>query len=199
MLLILYFSIKYLDIITKDFTLDLIFIASTTYYGTITINPYILKYCSFIIDHYEVTPSKSSLILFAFMYVITPLLFILISLLQVVTKYWLIDNIYAIVLCILAIKHANLNKFAIALPMLWLLFFYDLYWVYESDVMVTVAKNINLPLRLKFPYVGDDGVSWKFSMLGLGDIVLPGMLLSLCIKYDIDNCILRQKRPNKLQ
>jgi len=89
----------------------------------------------------------------------------------------------------LAIKHGNLNKFVIALPMLWILFFYDLYWVYESDVMVTVAKNINLPLRLKFPYIGDDGNTWQFSMLGLGDVVLPGMLLSLCIKYDIDNCI----------
>jgi len=56
--------------------------------------------------------------------------------------------------------------------------------------MVTVAKNIQLPLRLKFPYIADDEISWQFSMLGLGDIVLPGMLLSLCIKYDIDHCIL---------
>ena len=37
--------------------------------------------------------------------------------------------------------------------MLWLLFIYDLYWVYGSDVMVTVAKNIDLPLKLKFPYL----------------------------------------------
>lgn len=37
--------------------------------------------------------------------------------------------------------------------MLWLLFFYDLYWVYQSDVMVTVAKGIELPLKLKFPFI----------------------------------------------
>ena len=30
----------------------------------------------------------------------------------------------------------------------------------------------------------------KFSLLGLGDIVLPGLLLSLCFKFDIDCCIL---------
>lgn len=39
----------------------------------------------------------------------------------------------------------------------------------------------------------------KFSMLGLGDIVVPGLLMSLCIKYDIDCCILSQKKPKKIE
>lgn len=30
-------------------------------------------------------------------------------------------------------------------------------------------------------------------MLGLGDIVLPGLLLSLCIKYDIDSFIIQNR------
>jgi minor histocompatibility antigen H13 len=63
--------------------------------------------------------------------------------------------------------------------------------------MVTVAKSIDLPLKIKFPYL--DRQEMKFSMLGLGDIVLPGLLLSLCIKYDIDCCILSNKRPKKLE
>jgi len=29
----------------------------------------------------------------------------------------------------------------------------------------------------------------KFSMLGLGDIVIPGIFVALCLKYDIDNKI----------
>lgn len=31
-------------------------------------------------------------------------------------------------------------------------------------------------------------------MLGLGDIIVPGLYLSLCFKYDIDNCILGSGR-----
>lgn len=65
--------------------------------------------------------------------------------------------------------------------------------------MVTVAKSIDLPLKLQFPYLEKQSNVVKFSMLGLGDIVLPGMLLSLCIKYDIDSCILSQKKPKKIE
>lgn len=36
-------------------------------------------------------------------------------------------------------------------------------------------------------------------MLGLGDIVLPGLLISLCIKYDIDCCILSNRKPKKVE
>jgi len=31
--------------------------------------------------------------------------------------------------------------------------------------------------------------------LGLGDIVLPGLLMALCFKFDIDCCILGENRP----
>jgi minor histocompatibility antigen H13 len=106
---------------------------------------------------------------------------------------------YAIAFTVLAIKEANLKSFKIALPVLWLLFFYDLYWVYESDVMVTVAKNIDLPLKLKFPYFEEVTNQVKFGMLGLGDIVIPGLLISLCIKYDIDSCILSDRKPKKVE
>jgi minor histocompatibility antigen H13 len=30
-------------------------------------------------------------------------------------------------------------------------------------------------------------------MLGLGDIVVPGIFISLCIKYDVDKCLKGQK------
>ncbi len=73
------------------------------------------------------------------------------------------------------------------------MFFYDLYWVYQSEVMVTVAKSIDLPMKIKFPFLDSITKEVKFSMLGLGDIVLPGLLLSLCIKYDIDSFIVRNR------
>ena len=59
--------------------------------------------------------------------------------------------------------------------------------------MVTVARSVDLPLKLKLPYWEEGEV--KFSLLGLGDIVLPGLLLSLCFKFDIDCCIVGDNPP----
>lgn len=36
-------------------------------------------------------------------------------------------------------------------------------------------------------------------MLGLGDIIIPGLFLSLCLKYDVDNCILGATRPKTIE
>jgi minor histocompatibility antigen H13 len=69
--------------------------------------------------------------------------------------------------------------------MLWGLFFYDIFWVYGTDVMITVAKSIDAPIKLMFPYNLLE-VPPKFSMLGLGDIVIPGIFVALALKYDID-------------
>ena len=69
--------------------------------------------------------------------------------------------------------------------MLWGLFFYDIFWVYGTDVMVTVAKSLDAPIKLMFPYNWNEDPP-LFSMLGLGDIVIPGVFVSLCLKYDLD-------------
>lgn len=67
---------------------------------------------------------------------------------------------------------------------MWGLFFYDIFWVYGTDVMVTVAKSFDAPIKLLFPYDWETG---KKSMLGLGDIVIPGVFVALALKYDIDH------------
>jgi minor histocompatibility antigen H13 len=56
------------------------------------------------------------------------------------------------------------------------LFFYDVFWVFGTDVMTTVAKTIDAPILLQFPQdLLRNG--WlnasKHGMLGLGDIVIP--------------------------
>jgi minor histocompatibility antigen H13 len=55
------------------------------------------------------------------------------------------------------------------------LFIYDVFWVFGTDVMVTVAKGFDAPIKLLYPKtVITEGVKTEFSMLGLGDIVIPG-------------------------
>ena len=65
--------------------------------------------------------------------------------------------------------------------LLWLLFIYDIVMVFKSSMMVTVATNLDAPIKLKIPN-GD-----KMSILGLGDIVIPGVLVSWALKFDVDN------------
>ena len=57
--------------------------------------------------------------------------------------------------------------------------------------MVTVAKKFDVPIKLLFPY--GDG---KFSMLGLGDMVIPGLVVSLALKFDVD-CYLQKLNTTK--
>lgn len=66
----------------------------------------------------------------------------------------------------------SLPNFKVGSILLWGLFFYDIFWVFGTDVMYTVAKNINAPIKLLFPVdlLADPP---KYSLLGLGDIVIP--------------------------
>jgi len=101
------------------------------------------------------------------------------------TRYWLLNNFYGIIFSVIGIQTLNLPNFQIAFILLWGLFFYDIFWVYGTDVMVTVAKSVDAPIKLLFPVdlLADPPV---LSMLGLGDIVIPGIFVALCLRYDIN-------------
>ncbi|KAF9581148.1 hypothetical protein BGW38_001943 [Lunasporangiospora selenospora] len=67
------------------------------------------------------------------------------------------------------------------------LFFYDVFWVFGTEVMVSVAKNFDAPVKVIFPrlFFGlPAGESYQFAMLGLGDIVIPGVFVALCLRFD---------------
>lgn len=90
----------------------------------------------------------------------------------------------------MGIYNLVIPNFKVGFLLLWGLFFYDIFWVYGTDVMVTVAKSFDAPIKLLFPF---DPTFIKTSMLGLGDIVIPGVFVALALKYDIDN---RLKQAN---
>jgi minor histocompatibility antigen H13 len=68
------------------------------------------------------------------------------------TKHWALNNIFGVLFAIVALKTISLSTTKTGLVLLWALFFYDIFWVYGTDVMVTVAKNVDLPLKISFPY-----------------------------------------------
>lgn len=70
-----------------------------------------------------------------------------------ITKHWFLNNVFGILFSIVALKSINLSSFKVGFILLWALFFYDIFWVYGTDVMVTVAKNLDIPIKLVFPYL----------------------------------------------
>ena len=50
--------------------------------------------------------------------------------------------------------------------------------------MVNVATNLDLPIKLLWPKSLSFATGRGFTMLGLGDIVVPGLFISLALRYD---------------
>ena len=109
---------------------------------------------------------------------------IICALLYVATEHWITNNILGIVFTLFALENMFLGSFQIGAIMLVGLFFYDIFWVFGTDVMETVAKNINGPIKLLFPKKVLVETKSDLSLLGLGDIIIPGIFVALCLRYD---------------
>lgn len=120
----------------------------------------------------------------------------------VVTRHWMLSNVIAAFFAIQGIMLLQLDSFATGFILLGGLFLYDIFWVFGSSqfagesVMVKVATNFDGPIKLVVPRnlcdafvaVREHGWSalpaWKFSLLGLGDIVVPGVFVALALQFD---------------
>ncbi|KAM7201900.1 Signal peptide peptidase domain containing protein [Naviculisporaceae sp. PSN 640] len=71
------------------------------------------------------------------------------------------------------------TSFAIGTMVLVGLFVYDIVMVFYTPFMIAVATKVDAPIKLVFQ--GSKGVS----MLGLGDIVIPGLLMGLALRFDL--------------
>ena len=127
------------------------------------------------------------------------------------TFFWVTQDIMGASICILFVYLIRVPKLSIASVLLWALFVYDIFFVFisplifDSSVMITVATSGGpptadpswcekypdssgctggdpMPMLLTFPRIGD--YRGGASMLGLGDIVLPGLLLSFACRVD---------------
>ncbi|CRH01355.1 signal peptide peptidase, putative [Plasmodium relictum] len=105
----------------------------------------------------------------------------LIGLRWIFYKDFITHNILAVSFCFQAISLVILSNFLIGFLLLSGLFVYDIFWVFGNDVMVTVAKSFEAPVKLLFPVSRDP---LHYSMLGLGDIIIPGIVISLCLRFD---------------
>lgn len=119
------------------------------------------------------------------------------------TKNWLPNNILASSLALSAIDMMAIPDFKSSAILLVGLFVYDIFWVFGSksvfgsNVMVSVAKQFEGPIKLVFPRFVGAGPA-DTSMLGLGDIVIPGLFVALMLRFDIRNVGLTNALPKRL-
>ncbi|GFQ07194.1 signal peptide peptidase [Phtheirospermum japonicum] len=97
-------------------------------------------------------------------------------------KHWLANNILGLAFCIQGIEMLSLGSFKTGAILLSGLFVYDIFWVFFTPVMVSVAKSFDAPIKLLFP---TSNAARPFSMLGLGDIVIPGIFVALALRFDV--------------
>ncbi|PIK42101.1 H13-prov protein [Apostichopus japonicus] len=102
-------------------------------------------------------------------------------------KHWIANNIFGLAFALNGIEFLQLNTVMTGCILLGGLFFYDIFWVFGTNVMVTVAKSFEAPIKLVFPQdLLENGLEANnFAMLGLGDIVIPGIFIALLLRYDV--------------
>ncbi|KAL2842237.1 signal peptide peptidase-domain-containing protein [Aspergillus pseudoustus] len=104
------------------------------------------------------------------------------------SKPWWLTNFLGFSFCYGTLQLMSPSTFVTGSLILGSLFFYDIYFVYFTPLMVTVAKNLDVPIKLLFPRPpapteSPDTVS--LAMLGLGDIIVPGMMVGLALRFDL--------------
>ena len=68
--------------------------------------------------------------------------------------------------------------------------------------MVTVATQLDIPAKLLFPRPrgpGEDPTKRAMSMLGLGDVILPGMMIGFALRFDLYLFYLRKQKRRTIQ
>lgn len=121
-----------------------------------------------------------------------------------VSKSWLANNLLGLSFSIAGIEALSLGSTKTGAILLAGLFVYDVFWVFCTPVMVSVARNFEAPIKLLFPRVpiaairkaaaaasasagGAKGAAAsQFAMLGLGDIVIPGLFVALMLRHDVE-------------
>jgi len=128
------------------------------------------------------------------------------------TNHFLFIDGIGFCLCVTMISLLRLNSLRVGAIAGLVLFIYDTFWVFFShlifreNVMVKVAtqqatnpvynmataanlpgatslaENLELPIKFLFPVYTAEGV--RFSMLGLGDVAIPGIFVCFCMRVD---------------
>ncbi|XP_071697732.1 signal peptide peptidase-like 4 [Rutidosis leptorrhynchoides] len=115
---------------------------------------------------------------------------------------WIGQDILGVTLIITVIQVIKVPNLKVGAVLLSCAFLYDIFWVFVSkwifhkSVMIVVARGDKsgedgIPMLLKIPRMFDP---WGgYSIIGFGDIILPGLLVAFSLRYDwLSNKSLRE-------
>lgn len=116
---------------------------------------------------------------------------------NLVSRPWYLTNVLGLAFAYNALQFISPTTSTTGSLLLMSLFIYDIYFVFFTPLMVTVATKLDIPAKLLFPRPpGPDGDPAKqhLSMLGLGDIVLPGVMIGFALRLDLYLHYLKQQK-----
>jgi minor histocompatibility antigen H13 len=118
---------------------------------------------------------------------------------QFIDKPWWLTNLQGFAVSYTALQVMSPTTFVTGSMILSALFCYDIWAVFFTPLMVTVAKNLDQPIKLLFPRPEEPGAEGQppirsYSMLGLGDIVLPGLMIGLALRFDLHMYYLKKQK-----
>jgi hypothetical protein len=106
------------------------------------------------------------------------------------TRNWILNNLIGVSLVLMFLKVLKLPSFKVGAAFLSFAFFYDVFWVFCShlffgeSVMIYVATHVDLPMKLECPYFSLFPIPHYCSLIGLGDLVLPGLVIVFARRID---------------
>jgi minor histocompatibility antigen H13 len=132
-------------------------------------------------------------------------------------KPWFLTNFLGFSFCYGSLQYVTPTTAWTGTLILGALFFYDIYFVFFTPMMVTVATKLDVPIKLLFPrpdgcvmpvgapegspameeYLKCLAKKRTMAMLGLGDIVVPGMVLAFALRFDLYLHYRRQGHASK--
>ncbi|CAO3701346.1 unnamed protein product [Rhizopus stolonifer] len=142
--------------------------------------------CLHYADRYKVTISKESKNLsyfhFTLIHFIILLTSVALSVYYSLTKHWLASNLFGLSFSINAIQLLSIDSFKTGIIMLGGLFLYDIFWVFYTPIMISVASQLDAPIKLVWPENMFEISS--FTLIGLGDILIPGLFIAFTLRFD---------------
>ena len=120
---------------------------------------------------------------------------------NLIDKPWWLTNLLGFSFSYSALQLMSPTTFWTGTLVLTSLFFYDIYFVFFTPLMITVATKLDIPVKLLFPRppgANDDPNKKALSMLGLGDVVLPGIMIGLALRFDLYLFYLKKQKRQKL-
>jgi minor histocompatibility antigen H13 len=137
-----------------------------------------------------------------------------------IDKPWYLTNFLGFSFCYGALQFTSPTTGWTGTLVLGALFFYDIYFVFFTPMMVTVATKLDVPIKLLFPrpdgcvvpvgaaegsaemeeYFRCIAKKRTMAMLGLGDIVVPGMMIAFALRFDLYlHYLMKQDRKSEVK